>query len=103
VFPAELRVEADLSLPLDGAAARLGVTSVEIAAQQGLEVCELEPGDRFTMRRDALANRQFHNAVDDLVDRAVDGRRDDRPDGGENRTDAIVDLVEGAAGFEFGN
>jgi hypothetical protein len=97
------RVEADLSLPLDGAPARFGVASIEIAAQQRLEVRELELGDRFTMRRHALPDRQFQNAVDDLFDRPVDGRRNDRPHGGKDRTDAIVDLVEGASGFEFGN
>ena len=97
------RVEADFSLPLDGAPARFGIASIEIAAQQSLEVRELELGDRFTMRRYALPDRQFQNAVDDLFDRPVDGRRNDRPYGGEDRTNAIVDLVEGASGFEFGN
>jgi len=78
-------------------------TLIEIATQQSLEMRELEPGDRFTMRRDAPPDRQFQDAVNNLFDRSVDGRRDDRPNGGENRTNAIVDLVESASGFEFGN
>jgi hypothetical protein len=67
-----------------------------------LEVGELELGDRFTVRGDALPDREFQNTVDDLIDRPIDGRRNDRPYGGENRTDAIVDLVEGASGFDSG-
>jgi len=82
-------IEADLSFLLYRVPAGFGIAMIEITAQQSLEMRKFQLDDWVAVRCDAFADRQVEKAFDDLFDRSIDCRGNDRPRRGQNRTDRL--------------
>ena len=94
-------VEPDRRLLLHGVLARLGVSAIELAAEQRAEMRGFEFFVELGVLGDDLADaRQDADRRDDLGDRLIQRRLDHRPSRRENAARPVVEAVHLEAGLE---
>ena len=92
-------VEADRRLLLDRGAERCEIRLVEPAAEEDLEVRELEPADQIAVPgKDVGDVRQLQSRRHEVVDRTDQVRPHARETGAQRGSGLVVELVERQAG-----
>ena len=101
---AHARVQPDSGLLAHRLPARLGISLIELAPKQSLEVRHLQLLDQIFVPTDGARNlRQAGYRLDKFVDHPVEMRRDERPCLGEDEPSLVVDPVERKASFKGRN